>query len=401
MNINNIKRNSVFGAFALASALFLAACTGGNDGGAAPAPAPADTSPATTNEAPAQPTEEINPATLGIILPSTDLPRWLQDEERFRTALAAAGVDNPTILFSEDSPSTERSHVDTLITLGKDVIIITPVDGAAAAAAANAARDAGITVIAYDRLILDTDAVSYYITFDSFAVGYAQGRFLVDRATGTGNPLYLYAGHAADNNAFMFFEGAWSALQPAIADGTFTIYNSSQAVALQDTLELTRDQKADIIGQVTTEWSNSVARNLAENHLTAIGSEGKGEVFVLAPNDGTALAISDAFNQDPEVTHLWITGQDAEVSSVQGIIDDRQSMTVFKDVRILVDDAIAVALDVLAGRTPATTGYFDNGVIMVPSKLTEVMVVDRYNLVEALIDSGFISADQLDLSNLN
>ena len=337
---------------------------------------------------------------LGIILPSTDLPRWLQDEERFATALAAAGI-NYTILFSEDSPSVERNNVETFITLGKDAIIFTPVDGAAAAAAANAARDAGITVISYDRLILGTDAVSYYITFDSFLVGYAQGSYLVQNATGLGNPLYLYAGHVADNNSFMFFEGAWAALQPAIAEGVFTIYNSSNAVAYQDIFDLTREQKASIIGQITTEWSNSVARNLAEAHLTAIGSEGKGEVFVLAPNDGTALAISDAFNQDPEITRLWITGQDAEISSVQGIIDGRQSMTVFKDVRILVDDAIAVALDVLAGRTPSTTGFFDNGVIFVPSKLTDVEVVDRYNLVSVLIDSGFISADQLDLSNLD
>ena len=89
-------------------------------------------------------------------------------------------------------------------------------------------------MVSYDRLIRDTDAVDYYVTFDSIAVGEAQAQYLVDKATGTGNPLYLYAGAASDNNAFLFFEGAWNVLQPKIADGTFVIKNSSEAVGLQD-----------------------------------------------------------------------------------------------------------------------------------------------------------------------
>ncbi|MCL2610562.1 MAG: sugar-binding protein [Defluviitaleaceae bacterium] len=336
--------------------------------------------------------------TIGIVLPSTDLPRWLQDEQRFIAALE--GTDfNSTILFSQDSPSVELQNVETLITQQVDVIILTPVDGTAAAAAANAAYAAGIPLIAYDRLIMGTPNLPYYVTFDSYAVGYAMGRFLAENATGTGNPLYLYAGHPADNNAFLFFEGSWSALQPYVANGTFVIYNSSEAVALQNNPTLTREQMAGIIGQVTTEWTNDTARNLAEAHLTMLGSQGKGEVFVLAPNDGTSLAISDAFNQDPEITRLWITGQDAEISSVQGIIDGRQSMTVFKDVRMLVNDAIDVAIAIIEGRTPSTEGYFDNGIIQVPSKLTEVIVVDIYNLRSILIDSGYYEEGQFNWAN--
>ena len=124
-------------------------------------------------------------------------------------------------------------------------------------------------VISYDRLIRDTDAVDYYVTFDSIAVGEAQAQYLVDKATGTGNPLYLYAGAASDNNAFLFFEGAWNVLQPKIADGTFVIKNSSEAVALQDKPTLTRDEMAKIIGQVTTNWDFNTAKNLAEANLTA------------------------------------------------------------------------------------------------------------------------------------
>jgi putative multiple sugar transport system substrate-binding protein len=152
--------------------------------------------------------------------------------------------------------------VEDLITKGVQVIIYTPHDGTAAAAAAEAARDAGVKVVSYDRLILDTEAVDYYVTFDSIAVGEAQAQYLVDKASGTGNPLYLYAGAATDNNAFLFFEGAWNVLQPKIADGTFVIKNSSQAEALQDKAELTRDEMADIIGQVTTNWDFNDAKSL-------------------------------------------------------------------------------------------------------------------------------------------
>jgi putative multiple sugar transport system substrate-binding protein len=114
------------------------------------------------------------------------------------------------------------------------VIIICPHDATAAAAALRKRRDAGVKVISYDRLIRETEAVDYYVTFDSISVGEAQAQYLVDKASGTGNPLYLYAGAASDNNAFLFFEGAWNVLQPKIADGTFYIKNSSEAVALQD-----------------------------------------------------------------------------------------------------------------------------------------------------------------------
>jgi putative multiple sugar transport system substrate-binding protein len=330
---------------------------------------------------------------VGIVLPTKDEPRWIQDETRFKDALGKAGYD-VEILFSQGDPAKEKENVEALITKGIKVLIICPHDGAAAAASAEAARAAGVKVISYDRLITNTTAVDYYVTFDSISVGAAQAQYLVDKATGTGNPLYLYAGAASDNNAFIFFEGAWGVLQPKIADGTFVIKNSAEAVALQGKATLTRDEMGKIIGQITTNWDFNVAKNLAEANLTAAKAADKGVVFILAPNDGTARAIADAFAADTAVTKYTVTGQDAEIASVQYIIDGKQSMTVLKDVRTLVADAIAAAVAYLEGKTPAQTHTYNNLVFDVPAKPSAVVSVDKANVKAAIIDSGYYTADK-------
>lgn len=351
---------------------------------AAPAAAPAGEE--ATAEA-AAPAADGAPQ-VGIVLPTKDEPRWIQDEARFNELLATAGVP-VEILFSQGDSAKEKANVESLLTKGIKVLILTPQDGAAAAAAAQAARDAGVKVIAYDRLILGTDAVDYYVTFDSVAVGEAQAQYLVDNAEGAGNPLYLYAGAASDNNAFLFFEGAWNVLQPKIADGTFVIKNSSEAVALQDKAELTRDEMSQIIGQVTTNWDFNTAKSLAEANLTVATAEDKGDVFILAPNDGTARAIADAFAADADVSSYVVTGQDAEKASVQYIIDGKQSMTVLKDVRTLAADAIAAAQAFLAGETPEQTTTYNNSAFDVPAKPSEVITVDKENVKAAIVDSGY------------
>jgi len=296
---------------------------------------------------------------VGVVLPTKDEPRWVQDEGRFTAALKEAGFSSE-VLFSQGSSATEKSNVEALITKGIKVLIICPQDGDAAAAAADAAAAAGVKVISYDRLITSTANVSYYVTFDSIAVGAAQGQYLVDKAAGKkGAPLYLYAGASSDNNAFLFFEGAWNVLQPKIADGTFVIKNSSEALKLKDKATLTRDEMSAIIGQVTTNWDFNEAKNKAEAHLTSAKAADKGDVFILAPNDGTARSIADTFKSDKEVTSYVITGQDAEKASIQYIIDGKQSMTVFKDVRNLVKDSITMAVSILKGEEPKTTGSYN------------------------------------------
>lgn len=328
---------------------------------------------------------------VGIVLPTKDEPRWVQDEQRFTDALKGTKYSTE-ILFSQGSSAKEKENVDALIAKGIKVLIICPQDGDAAAAAVEAAKKAGIKVISYDRLITKTDAVDYYVTFDSMAVGKAQGQYLIDHAKGKGEPLYLYAGAASDNNAFLFFQGAWAVLQPKIADGTFKIANSSEAVGLQGTANMSRDQLSKIIGQVTTNWDANEAKNKAQTHLTAAPADLKGDVAILAPNDGTSRSIADVFATDKAVKSYVVTGQDAEKASIQYIIDGKQSMTVFKDVRTLVKDAMGMAVSILDGKTPQTTGSYNNGKIDVKAKQTDVIVVDKNNVKKALIDSGYYQA---------
>lgn len=332
-------------------------------------------------------------ADVGVVLPTKDEPRWLQDQARFESVIADTTY-SVEVLFSQGKSDVELTNVETLINKGVKVLIICAQDAAAAGLAVEKAKEEGITVIAYDRLITDTDAVDYYVTFDSVSVGEAMGQFLADNAEGQGNSLYLYAGAQTDNNAFLFFEGAWNILQPLVANGTFVIRNSSEAIARQGKATLTREEMAAIIGQVTTDWDFSVAKSKAEAHLTAATAAEKGLCFVLAPNDGTARSIADTFAADADVNGYYITGQDAEIASVQYVIDGLQSMTVFKDTRTLAQDAMNMAIAVLEGKAIETGASYNNGVIDVPAKQTDVVVVTADNVKEILIESGYYDASQ-------
>jgi putative multiple sugar transport system substrate-binding protein len=325
---------------------------------------------------------------IGIVVPSI----WIPGEgARFQAALKASGY-GAQILFSQDS-ATEAADVRALIGRGIKVLILAPQDGAAAAAAADQARAAGVSVIANDRMILNTVAVDYAVTFDKLAVGAAQAAYLIEKAGATkGNNLYLYAGNAVDDNTFGFFEGAWEKLQPRIADGTFVIRNSSLAVALQGNPTLTRNQQDRIIGQITTNWDVNTARYLAQSNLMATAVADKGTVFILAPNDATARAIAAAFSADPAVTKAYVTGQDADRASVQSIIDGGQGMTVFKDPRVRVRDTVAAAVAFLKGGTTVANTTYNNGATDVPALTSPIVTVTRNNVQAALIDSGYYRA---------
>lgn len=335
--------------------------------------------------------ENKNAVDIGIVLPTKEEPRWVQDEARFKAALE--GSDHSVeILFSQGDSAREKQNVETLIAKGVKVLLITPNDGPAAAAAAEAAKEEGITVISYDRLITNTDAVDYYITFNSVSVGEAQGQYLIDQLDGEkGQNLYLYAGAATDNNAFLFFEGAWNKLQPYIADGTFEVKNSTKAIEYKDKATLTREEMGEILEQITTEWKPEVAKSKAESHITAAPPTGK--TFVLAPNDGTARSIYDQFAKEDGI-EIFITGQDAEIPSVQYIIDGKQSMTVLKDVRDLVKGAIETATDVIEGKTIETNGSYNNGKVDVPAKDIQVINVTQDNVKDTIVNSGYYEASE-------
>lgn len=329
---------------------------------------------------------------IGVVLPTNVEPRWVQDETRFKEALKGTKY-SVEILFSQGSPAKERENVEALIAKGVKVLIICPHDAVAAAASAELAKKAGVYVISYDRLIMNTDAVDYYVTFDSIEVGRHMGRFLVSNVRpGTkNNPLYLYAGALSDNNSFLFFQGAWEILQPKIADGTFRIINSTEAEKLKNKKNLTRDEMARIISQITTNWDFNVAKKKAEDDLTKAKPTDKGTVYILAPNDGTARAIADAFRADKAVKKYYITGQDAEKASIQYIIDGKQSMTVFKDVRKLVKDALTAAQLLLEGKKPRTSATYNNGKKLVPAIQSEIVTVTKENVKSVLIESGYYS----------
>lgn len=328
---------------------------------------------------------------IGIVLPTKEEPRWVQDEARFKDALKDTNY-NVEILFSQGDSAREKQNVETLIAKGIKVLIITPHDGAAAAAAVKAAKAEGIKVISYDRLVTNTDAVDYYVTFNSISVGMAQGQFLVDQLTGDmGEKLYLYAGAATDNNAFLFFEGAWNVLQPKIADGTFVVQNSTKAVEYMNKAELTREEMGEIIEQITTDWKPEVAKSKAESHITAAPPSGK--TYVLAPNDGTARSIYDQFSKEDGID-VYVTGQDAEIPSVQYIIDGKQSMTVLKDVRDLVKGAIGTAVNVLEDKAVETNGSYNNGAADIKAKDIKVITVTQENVKDTIVESGYYDAGE-------
>ena len=326
---------------------------------------------------------------IGIVLPTKEESRWLGDEAKFKSQIAEYGYD-AEFLFSQNSSAIEKTNVETMITKGAKVIILCPYDATAAAAAVSDAHKEGIPVISYDRLILDSPYVDYYVTFDSISVGAAMAQYLVDQAGDTkNNNLYIYSGALTDNNSLMFFKGAWGVLQPKVADGTFVIKNSAKAVELSGKLDLTREEYTAIMGTIDTEWNMQVSKSLAEAHLTANDASAKGLVYVLGPaDDDCARALSDTFRADAEVTKLIITGADGVEASVQYLIDGKQSMTVYKDPNTLVTAAMSIAESLLAGEEVKYDTTYNNNVIDVPSIQADVTTITRDNIVEKFFESG-------------
>ena len=376
---------------ALAMAFALVAC-GGNTN--TETPADTDNNTSTTDDAAPADNTSSDGVQVGIVLPTKEEPRWLQDEASFEAALSSAGFTSE-VLFSQGKSETELSNVEALLEKDIKVLVICAQDASAAGAAVQKAKDAGVTVVCYDRLITGTDAVDYYITFNSFAVGVAQGQYLIDAYAGqTGVPLYLYSGAVTDNNAFIFFAGAWSVLSEAVANGQFVVENCPSVDGL-GALDPDADHEtlAGILGTITTNWDFATAKTLAEGNLVAADASQKGNVAILAPNDGTARAIADAFTADSDVTSDVITGQDAENASLKFIQDGKQSMTVWKNTATLAETTCALVADLLNGSTPATDATYNNQVIDVPSVEQAVTVVDQSNLADLIAAGSFSQSD--------
>jgi len=335
---------------------------------------------------------------VGIVLPTRDEPRWIQDEASFTSILGDAGFTSE-VLFSQGSSATELTNVESLIEKGVEVLVICAQDATAAAQAVEVAHEKGVKVICYDRLITDTNAVDYYVTFNSFDVGVKQGQFLIDKYAGKKDvPLYLYSGATTDNNAFIFFSGAWSVLSKAVADGQFKVANCDAiAPYVGKTLDVTADHEAlsNILGTITTNWDFNVAKSLAEANLVANSADLKGECAILAPNDGTARAIADAFSADNAVTSFAITGQDCETASLSYICAGKQSMTIWKNTASLANTTCDMVNSILGKTEPATTTTYNNGTSEVPSNETPVTVITLDNIKEP-VDAGYVKAADIE-----
>ena len=335
-----------------------------------------------------------NELDIGIVLPTKDEDRWLADEATFLKLIEEKGY-KAEIMYSQADPAIEKSNVEALIEKGVKVLLICPFDGAAAASTVEMAKAEGVQVISYDRLIMGTDAVDYYVAFESAKIGEAMGQYLVDQAAaygGSGLNLYLYSGALTDNNSFTYFQGNWNALQPKIADGTFIVRNSEVAEKYKDIKDLSYDQLYEIMQSVDTEWTPSVAKSLAEANLTNAAAEEKALSFITAPDDNTARAVADAFMADADVKEFRICGADGVEGSVQYLIDGKQDMTVYCNPAMIAVAAMELAEKLIAGESVETAETINNEAIDIPVVRCDVQPVTRDNLVEVWLDAGVYDA---------
>ena len=335
---------------------------------------------------------------IGVAMPTKSSERWIADGNALKDTLEAEGF-TVDLQYAEDDIPTQVSQVENMITKGAKVLIIAAIDGTTLTSVLQEAADGGIPVIAYDRLIRDSENVNYYATFDNFLVGQQQawtllnglglteldGTPIADAPKGPFN-IELFAGSLDDNNAFFFFNGAMDVLQPLIDDGTLVV----------------KSGQTDIEQAATLRWDGEVAQSRMEDLLTANYSDGSKVNAVLSPYDGISRGIISALTDAGyTVGAEWpiISGQDAEVDSVKAILAGEQYATIFKDTRELAKVAAGMAVAVLNGDEPEIndTTTYDNGKLVVPSYLLQPVQVTKDNVKEALVDTGYWTAAEIGL----
>jgi putative multiple sugar transport system substrate-binding protein len=326
--------------------------------------------------------------TVGISLPTKSVQRWDRDGINLETGLQDAGLDT-MMEYANDNPTDQVRQIENMINAGCDALIVAAVDSSSLSTVLASAKSKGIYVISYDRLITDTDAVDFYITFDNYKVGELMGQYIEDTLaleTAKG-PIYLevFAGPPSDNNASFFYGGAMDILTPYIDSGVLVVA-SGQVTAEQTAVD---------------NWELENAQSRMENILNGFYSDKRVQVVDCA-NDGLARGVSNALlshGYTPGAADFpLITGQDCEIASIQYIIDGKQSMSIFKDTRILGDEAIYVTICLLNGIKPKSNAVYNNRVIDVPSYNCELQAVTKDNYTEVLIDSGYYTAEELGIN---
>lgn len=370
----------LFGVLLIAS-LALTAC---GSGAAAPA---AEEAPA-ADAAPAEEAVVVEEAKLvGISMPTKTSTRWISDGESMVKVFEEMGYDTD-LQFADDDIPNQLNQIENMVTKGADVLIIAAIDGATLTDVLQQAKDAGVLVVAYDRLLVNTANVDYYATFDNFGVGVIMGSQVEEgldlkNAAGPFN-VELFGGSPDDTNAFYFYDGAMSILQPYIDSGKVVVQSGQMGM--------------DNVG--TLRWDGIVAQARMENLLSAFYTDKRVDA-VLSPYDGLSIGILSALKSVGYGTEGQpmpvVTGQDAEIASVKSLIAGEQTYTVFKDTRELAKQAAIMVDAALKGEEVPVNDMetYDNTVKIVPSYLLIPFSVDVTNYAEYLIDSGYYTADQL------
>ena len=327
--------------------------------------------------------------TIGISMPTKSSARWISDGDSMVKQFTEAGYGTD-LQYAEDDIPNQLAQIENMITKGVKVLVVAAIDGTTLSNALDNAAASGIKVIAYDRLIRDSGSVDYYATFDNFKVGVQQASSLAagmkERFPDT-KPLNveLFGGSPDDNNAFFFYDGAMSVLQPMIDSGEIVIGSGQTGM--------------DVVG--TLRWDGAVAQSRMDNLLSANYGSDKVLHGALSPYDGLSIGILSSLKGvgygSGDLKMPIVTGQDAEVPSVKSMIAGEQYSTVFKDTRELARVTVGMVDALLQGGTPEIndTTTYDNGVKVIPSYLLEPVSVDLSNYESILVGSGYYTADQL------
>lgn len=373
-----MKKKLLAMSLALTMALGLAACTGGGEG---------QKDPGSDNEGGNTGTGKI-----GISMPTKSLERWNRDGSYLKQQFEAAGY-SVELTYSDNKIPQQVNDIENLIAGGVDLLVVAPIDGTSLSIVLNDADDAGIPVISYDRLIMNTKAIDYYISFDNYTVGKLQGEYVINAMgldlndTTKSYNIEFTGGDPADNNAPFFFNGAFDTLKPYIDAGILKV------VSGQTQFE-----------QVATEqWDSAKAMNRMQNILASHYSDGTQLDIALCSNDSTALGVTQAIGSDYKGSNYpLITGQDGDEPNLRNIQDGKQAVTIYKAVADEAVVTLALAKAMLAGETPGAelidsfdaecsydTSSYDNGTGVIPSYLLVPTTVTKDNIQSALIDTGY------------
>ncbi|HKM04449.1 MAG TPA: multiple monosaccharide ABC transporter substrate-binding protein [Lachnospiraceae bacterium] len=324
---------------------------------------------------------------IGVAMPTKDLQRWNQDGSNMEAELIAAGYE-VDLQYASNDIQTQVSQIENMISNGCNLLVIASIDGDSLGTVLAQAKEAGIPVIAYDRLIMNSDAVTYYATFDNYMVGTKQGEYIVkaldlDNAAGPFN-LEVITGDPGDNNAKYFYNGAMDILKQYVDSGKLVVQSG----------------QVDFAKVATANWATDAAQSRFDNILATYYSGGTKLDVVLASNDSTALGVANSIEANYDITaNGWpvLTGQDCDIANVKNMIAGKQSMSIFKDTRTLATQVVAMVDAVMkGGEAPVNdTKSYDNGTGIIPSYLCEPVFADVDNYTKLLIDSGYYAEADL------